>query len=101
MSENEATDDTFRARGSGGHSHGGSVVCGRGCPGYRPMIAEKTAARFGTTLAQNSRGEWVPAIPEPYFLAWGRVRCDCGERFRNRLRYREHFALAHVLGMDA
>jgi len=50
---------------------------------------------------QNERGEWVPAIPEPYFRAFGRVRCDCGEKFRNRRRYREHYALAHILGAPA
>lgn len=49
--------------------------------------------------AQNIRGEFVPAIPEPYFLSFGRTRCTCGERFRGRRRYREHYALAHILAL--
>jgi hypothetical protein len=80
------------------HIHGGQGVCRRGCPSYHRMLAEKTAARLGTM--QNDRGEWVPAIPLPYFLAFGRVRCDCGERFRGQKRYREHYALTHVLGLS-
>lgn len=61
-----------------------------------------------TISVQNDRGEWVPAIPEPYFLRdWlgrlrlqGRCRCDCGRVFRTRQRYREHAALVHVLGLS-
>lgn len=53
--------------------------------------------RIGQNLMQNQRGEWVPAIPEPLFLAFGRVRCDCGAKYRNRNRYREHYALTHIL----
>lgn len=52
------------------------------------------------TSTQNSRGEWVPAIPEPYFVMFGWVKCSCGSKFRGRSRYREHFALAHILGLD-
>lgn len=55
---------------------------------------------IGGAQTQNERGEWVPAIPLPYFLAFGRVRCDCGERFRDQRRYREHYALTHVLGLS-
>jgi hypothetical protein len=56
----------------------------------------------GQTSTQNDRGEWVPAIPEPLYVGWRlrRCRCDCGETFRNRRRYREHYALAHVLGLS-
>lgn len=54
----------------------------------------------GTSM-QNERGEWVPAIPEPYFLAFGRVRCDCGETRWSKRSYREHYALAHVLGVSS
>lgn len=49
--------------------------------------------------AQNDRGEWVPAIPEPLFLAFGRVRCRCGEKRRGLRSYREHYALVHVLAL--
>lgn len=54
----------------------------------------------GPNSTQNRRGDWVPAIPLPYFLGLGRVRCDCGDRFLGGRRYREHYALVHVLGLD-
>lgn len=52
--------------------------------------------------AQNKRGEWVPAIPEPLFVGFGlrKCRCDCGEVRRSRLSYREHYALAHILALS-
>lgn len=48
---------------------------------------------------QNVRGKWVPAIPLPFFRGrpWRRFQCGCGERFRTQQRYREHYALAHIL----
>ena len=52
--------------------------------------------------AQNKRGEWVPAIEEPYYLPpfWlGRVRCRCGEKFWSKKRYEEHYALEHILAL--
>jgi hypothetical protein len=49
--------------------------------------------------AQNNRGQWVPAIPEPFFLNFGRVRCDCGSTFWGRERYRAHYAYAHILDL--
>lgn len=49
------------------------------------------------TQAQNARGEWVPAIPLPFYGL--RKRCTCGERFWTTCGYRGHYALAHVLGM--
>lgn len=50
---------------------------------------------------QNKRGEWVPAIPLPYYLrGHHRVKCECGHRFRTERRYREHYALDHILGLD-
>lgn len=49
---------------------------------------------------KNDRGEWVPAIPTPIFLAFGRVQCHCGKKRRNKLSYMEHFSYAHILGMD-
>lgn len=48
---------------------------------------------------QNARGEWVPSIPRPYYLFVGRVRCECGEKFRNEKIYDGHYALEHILGM--
>ena len=54
-----------------------------------------------SVTTQNSRGEWVPAIPEPLFLRRKRVECSCGRRFRDREAYRGHYALVHILGMEA
>ncbi len=39
---------------------------------------------------QNKRGEWVPAIPEPYYGI--RKMCECGKKFFTLKRYREHYA---------
>jgi hypothetical protein len=51
---------------------------------------------------QNKRGEWVPAIPEPLHVGVGlRVKeCECGARFRDSDKYRGHYALVHILGLD-
>lgn len=46
----------------------------------------------------NTRGEWVPAIPLPYYLVWG-CRCSCGEKFWTTRAYEGHYALVHILGM--
>lgn len=83
------------------HNHSSDEVCHHDCPAYDAMLAEKTRARHNVPRVQNARGEWVPAIPLPHYLAFGRVRCDCGRKFRNQGRYREHFAYAHTLGMEA
>lgn len=51
---------------------------------------------------KNKYGEWVPAIPEPFFGFFGRVKCftgDCHEVFRSREEYRAHYALKHILGL--
>ena len=44
----------------------------------------------------NTRGEWVPAIPQP--LLGLRKRCSCGRRFWTLDGYRGHYAYAHILG---
>lgn len=100
MSAREAGGDAYEFKSI--HDHSAADVCSRSCPAYGAMLREKTAARFGTTQAQNDRGEWVPAIPEPLFVGFRlrKARCDCGETFRGRLRYREHFALVHILGLS-
>lgn len=84
------------------HNHPREAACRRSCPAYGGMLMEKTAARFNTTQTQNDRGEWVPAIPLPLFVGWRlrKSRCSCGQTFRNQHRYREHFALAHILGLS-
>lgn len=50
-----------------------------------------------TVMQQNTAGEWVPAIPLPLFVRFGRKRCDCGRAFWTLEGYRGHYALAHVL----
>lgn len=48
--------------------------------------------------AQNRRGEWVPAIPLPFFGL--RKHCSCGEKFWTQKGYEGHYARDHILGMD-
>lgn len=47
---------------------------------------------------QNKRGEWVPAIPLPYFRAF-RYECTCGKKFWTLYGYEAHYALRHILGL--
>jgi len=47
------------------------------------------------TATQNERGEWVPAIPLPFYGL--RKRCTCGRSFWTEEGYRGHYALAHIL----
>lgn len=54
--------------------------------GYRKDIATK-----------NKRGEYVPAIPCPYYGI--KNRCECGKKFWTVKGYEEHYALEHILGM--
>lgn len=55
-----------------------------------------------TVQAQNTRGEYVPAVPEPLYVGWRlkKCKCDCGEVFKSRREYRGHYAYAHILGME-
>lgn len=50
-----------------------------------------------TVTTHNGRGQWVPAIPLPYFGI--RKRCHCGRRFWTIDGYRSHYALAHILAL--
>lgn len=43
----------------------------------------------------NKEGNWVPAIPEPYYGL--RKCCDCGDKFWTLKGYRAHYALEHIL----
>jgi hypothetical protein len=47
---------------------------------------------------QNDLGEWVPAIPVPFYGL--RKRCGCGRKFWTAAGYRGHYALRHVLHLD-
>jgi hypothetical protein len=51
-------------------------------------------------MQQNCDGEWVPAIPEPLRGFWWK-QCQCEEEFLTMRGYRGHYALAHILKVDA
>lgn len=44
---------------------------------------------------ENSRGEWVPAIPLPYYGI--KKRCTCGQSFWKYDNYLAHYALKHIV----
>lgn len=46
----------------------------------------------------NKRGEWVPAIEEPYYLMF-RKECRCGAKFWTMEGYEGHHALKHILAL--
>ncbi len=49
-------------------------------------------------LQQNGRGQWIPAIPLPFYgLKKG---CWCGRKFWTEEGYRAHYALKHILEVD-
>lgn len=49
-----------------------------------------------TTQTKNTRGEWIPAIPEPYYHVI-RKECECKRKFWTREGYDAHYALVHIL----
>lgn len=48
--------------------------------------------------SKNKRGEWVPAIEEPYEHMFTK-ECRCGEKFFTRYGYEAHYALKHILAL--
>lgn len=46
---------------------------------------------------ENSRGEYVPSIPLPYYGI--RKECQCGKKFWTEKGYEGHYALEHILGL--
>lgn len=51
--------------------------------------------------AQNRHGDWVPSIPVPFFIGRKKVRCPrCPLVCKDQKRYREHYALDHILDLD-
>jgi hypothetical protein len=60
----------------------------------RPVMGAETSSGVAT---QNYHGEWVPAIPGPFFGV--RKVCRCGRKFWTMEGYEGHYAYAHVLGM--
>lgn len=63
--------------------------------GNTSRLGQNFAAIDGT-FAQNKRGEWVPAIPLPFF-GMIRLKCACGAKFSNMEAYEGHYALRHIL----
>lgn len=46
--------------------------------------------------AENADGTWSQSIPLPYYLWFGRVRCDCGKKFWKIEQYKQHYWLEHT-----
>lgn len=44
---------------------------------------------------QNKRGEWVPAIPLPFYGF--KKKCSCGASFWKSSNYEAHYALQHIV----
>lgn len=48
---------------------------------------------------KNKRGEWVPAVPLPFYGF--RKICSCGAKFWTEEGYNGHYAYQHILmGID-
>ena len=47
---------------------------------------------------KNKKGQWVPAIPLPYY--GHRKMCMCGRKFWFMENYEAHYALKHILFPD-
>jgi len=45
---------------------------------------------------QNKLGQWVPAIPLPYYYMFIR-QCECGRYFWTDEGYEAHYAYRHIL----
>ena len=48
----------------------------------------------------NPTGEWVPVVPYPVYQFGFIKQCLCGKYRVGTIRYQEHYAYAHILGMD-
>ncbi len=48
-----------------------------------------------TVTMENKRGEWIPAIPLPFYGL--KKRCNCGRSFWKFKNYQEHYALEHIV----
>ncbi len=60
-------------------------------------IPYRKAWQLADVSTQNSKGQWVPAIPLPLFTWPHRHRCTCKRTFWTMNGYRGHYALAHIL----
>jgi hypothetical protein len=86
--------------------HGMSVqlcmVCGE--PDWDDLRDQLYRARgvlsgFRVT-AKNLDGQWVPDIPVPYWILFGKKCAQCGKNFWTMRGYRGHYALAHILKLS-
>lgn len=59
---------------------------------------QKDVKSFDKSISsKNKRGEYVPAIPAPYYGL--KKICRCGASFWTDKGYEGHYALEHILGM--
>lgn len=49
---------------------------------------------------QNPAGQWVPMVPLPIDIFWFVKQCHCGVHRLGIKSYQEHYAYAHILGME-
>ena len=49
---------------------------------------------------QNDKGVWVPIVPMPARSFLGVKTCLCGKNRTGNKRYQEHYAYAHIMGME-
>ena len=59
------------------------------------LVGEVKFTKVDKIQMQNKRGEWVPAIPEPFYGL--RHVCACGRKFWKKENYRAHYAYTHIV----
>jgi len=52
--------------------------------------------RVDRNTQEEHLGSWRVSIPLPYYLRFGRVRCECGEVFWSSKKYRIHYYREHI-----
>lgn len=62
--------------------------------GRRPEPRKSPAAGAAATM-ENGRGEWVPAIPLPFYGS--KKGCSCGKTFWRQRNYEAHYAYEHIV----
>lgn len=88
------------------HSHADPMICReRGCNvAYDPRpsgpVSDDRLLQEVWDRGLMFKVKVQAAIPEPLYVGWRlkKSRCDCGEVFRERVQYRGHYALVHILG---
>lgn len=64
----------------------------------KPLEVRKDSEKIETQVGCTNRcGKYVEAIPLPFCAV--RYKCVCGKKFWTSKRYREHYALAHILDL--